>query len=131
MNHFFQEQVLPMLHKLLPYGELGPRVEVRQTPNHVVVLAEVPGLRHPEHLDVRVQSTMITIRGEVTRELPEKEGDDLFYSERMYGKFSRSVPLPVAVVPDRVEASYQDGMLRVKMPKDSLQPGTHVPVDFS
>lgn len=131
MNHFFQEQVLPALQKLMPYGELGPRVEVRQTPDTVVVLAEIPGLKHPEHLDVRVQGTMITIRGEVTRELPEAEGHDLFYTERIYGKFSRSVPLPVAVVPDRVEAKYGDGMLRVTMQKDTLQPGTHVPVDFS
>jgi HSP20 family protein len=130
MRHFYHEQLLPLLHKLMPYGDLGPRVEVRQTPDDVIVQAEIPGLKHPEHLDLRVQGTMVTIRGEVTRELPEAEGHDLLYTERVYGKFSRTVPLPVSVDPERVTASYQNGILTVTMKKNTELQGKPVPVEI-
>jgi HSP20 family protein len=131
IRHFWDQQMMPMLHKLLPYGVLGPRVEVRQTPNHILVTAEIPGLKQPGDLDLHVQEIAITISGRVEREESSEEGFDLFHTERLYGAFSRTVPLPVLVDPKTAEANYQNGLLTVKMQKSVDVQGRQVPIRFS
>lgn len=129
MRHFFEAQVAPMLHQMMPYGTLGPRVEVRQTPDEILVSADIPGLERPEDLEIHVQETALTISGEVQKK-QEHEGFDLFHSERLYGKFSRTVPLPVLVDPEQVLASYRNGVLHVRMRKNTELQGKRVPIDF-
>ncbi|MFD2169070.1 Hsp20/alpha crystallin family protein [Tumebacillus lipolyticus] len=130
IRHLYHDGVLPLLHKLMPYGDLGPRVEVHQTEAAIVVTAEIPGLQHPEHIKLLVQGTTLTIRGELSRELSTEGENELFYSERIYGKFSRTVPLPVTVDQERAAATYKRGLLIVTLPKCTEPPGTRVAVDF-
>ncbi|MGZ4032407.1 MAG: Hsp20/alpha crystallin family protein [Tumebacillaceae bacterium] len=130
LRHLFEQNVLAYLHKMMPYNDLGPRVEVRQTPREVIVTAEIPGIEHPEDLNIHVHENSITIGGQVTRSESQEEGHDLFHSERMYGKFSRTVPLPMVVDPEQVSASYRNGLLTVTMQKNSELLGRRVSVDF-
>lgn len=131
MRHFFDDQVMPLLHKMAPYGTLGPRVEVRQTPDSVLVSAELPGIEHPEHLNIHVQETLITISGQIDQVDTKEDEHDMMYSERLYGKFSRTVPLPVIVDPEQVQADYRKGMLTVTMKKNTEIQGRQVPINFN
>ena len=130
MRHFLDDQVMPLLHKLAPYSQFGPRVEVRQTPRNIVVTAEIPGIEHPEHLKIHVQEHHITISGKIDREEHQEEGYDLFHTERFYGSFTRSVPLPIAVDPEDVQASYRNGLLTVTRKKNTSLQASPVRVEF-
>jgi HSP20 family protein len=130
LRQLFDHNVLPYLHKMMPYGDLGPRIEVRQTPTEIVVTAEIPGIENPDALHIHVHENSITIGGQVERNKEHEEGHDLFHTQRMYGSFSRTVPLPMIVDPEQVRASYRNGLLTVTMQKNSELLGRRVEVDF-
>lgn len=89
----------------------APAVEFDEEDNHYLLTMEVPGISRDD-LKIEFVNGQITISGE--RKQKEKNGK---YSERRYGKFYRSFTLPNEVDADRVEAQYQDGVLRVYVPK--------------
>lgn len=130
MRHFYDHQMVPLLHKVAPYLHLTPPVEVRQTDADILVTAEVPGIKSQDDLHIHVQENMITISGKVDKDEWEDGELHLFHTERYYGPFSRSVPLPVAVDPEVVEASYRNGLLTVKMKKNTQIQGQRIQVDF-
>lgn len=131
MRHFVEQQLMPMLHKLAPYGDLGPRVEVSQRGDEIIVKAELPGLSTPDNVDIHVQETSLTLSGTLEREGEGGDEINLFHTERLYGPFSRTVPLPVPVNPDEVRASCKHGLLTVSMKKSTKLQGRRVNVDFS
>lgn len=130
MRHFYDHQMVPLLHKVAPYLHLTPRVEVRQTDADILVTAELPGIKSQDSLHIHVQEGMITISGNVEQDEWKDEELHLFHTERYYGPFSRSVPLPVAVDPAQVQANYRNGLLTVKMKKNTEIQGQRIPVDF-
>jgi len=76
---------------------------------------DLPAL-DPAKLDVTVaEGNVLTVQGE--RTAPEVQGAAWFRQERPFGRFSRSVTLPVLVDADKVEASYENGVLRLTLPK--------------
>jgi len=99
-----------------PARIFAPRVEIFEEGNEVVVRAEIPGLNAKEDLEVIVDPESLTLRGEV-RDEREKNKDKLYRSERYYGKFSRTIGLPAEVEPEHARASYQNGLLEVRMKK--------------
>ncbi len=100
-----------------PFGlaEWSPAVDVSETPEAVLVHAELAGI-DPKDVDITVTGDVLTIRGE---KKDETETSDRNYTrvERRYGSFSRSLPLPAAVDADRVEARMHNGVLEVTLPK--------------
>jgi HSP20 family protein len=70
----------------------------------------------PKDINISATGDVLTVSGEKKREREEKE-HDYHLAERSYGKFSRSVRLPSTVNPDRVEASYKDGILTLTLGK--------------
>src|SRR4051812_11708054 len=80
-----------------------------------VVRLEAPGMRR-EDFTVELQGAMLSVRGE---KRVDRESKSAGYRvvECAYGAFRRDVPLPVAVLADKVTASYPDGVLRVTLPK--------------
>lgn len=105
----------------------GPSVDVFQSGNDLVVTAEVPGI-DPADLDVRVSEDSITIRGSTRRE-EEQQRDGVYYAERRYGNFYRSIPLPVEVQPDKARATYRNGILEVRVPTVDTGNGRSVKID--
>ncbi len=70
----------------------------------------------PAKLEVTVtEGTQLTVAGE--RPAPEVPDAVWVRQERPFGRFSRSIDLPVLVDPDRVEAKYEDGVIRLTLPK--------------
>jgi HSP20 family protein len=80
-----------------------------------IVRAELPGMKK-EEIDVSVVGDTLTITGERKAESEVKD-EDYYRCELCYGKFSRSVGLPTAVNAAKVDASYENGILEITLPK--------------
>lgn len=90
-------------------------IDVYQTDNDVVIKSTIAGVK-PEDLDVAINNDMITIRGERKNEEIVTD-ENYYYQECYWGSFSRSVVLPVDVLPDKAEASLKNGILTIRLPK--------------
>jgi HSP20 family protein len=93
----------------------APRVDLFQTDAEVVVKAEIPGVAK-EDLNVYLDDKLIRIAGQIKRGNEFKD-ENIYRTERYYGSFSRTVPLPVEVKSDEARAEYKDGILSIKCPK--------------
>ncbi len=92
----------------------SPQVETFQRGDKLVVRTDLPGLTK-EDVDIEVNDGMLTISGERSEE--QKEDVDNFYrTERSYGAFSRTIPLPEGVNEDQIDATFKDGVLEVTLP---------------
>lgn len=92
----------------------SPQVETFQRGDKLVVRADLPGLTK-EDVDIEVNDGMLTISGERSEE--QQEGGDNFYrTERSYGRFSRTIPLPEDVNEDQIDATFNNGVLEVTLP---------------
>jgi len=92
-----------------------PAVEVYEKADKFVVRTELPGMKK-EDIDVSVIGDTLTIGGERKAESEVKD-EDYYRCELCYGKFSRSVGLPAAVDSAKVDASYENGILEITLPK--------------
>jgi len=93
----------------------GPHLNVWEDENALFVEADLPGV-DPEKLDVTMtEGTQLAIRGE--RRAPTIQGATWVRQERATGEFLREVTLPALVDADRVEAKYENGVLRLTLPK--------------
>jgi HSP20 family protein len=113
------EDLFEGLEDRLPefYGEgrFVPAIDVTEDEDNVVLTAEVPGMTK-EDLDVTVDNGVLTLRGE-KKEESEDKGKDYHRVERRYGRFERRIRLPQYVNAEAIGASYQDGILKLTMPK--------------
>ena len=92
-----------------------PALDVYEDKDNVYVKAEVPGMKK-EEIEISLHEGTLTLSGERKEAQPE-EGTVAIRTERFAGRFSRSVSLPASVDPDKVKASYRDGILTVLLPK--------------
>jgi len=100
-----------------------PPVDMYQTEDEVIVKATIPGVK-PEDLQISVAGDVLTIRGEVKQE-EETKNKTYHLRERRYGTFSRSFPLPTAVVADKAHAEFENGILTLVLPKaEEVRPKT-------
>ncbi len=96
-------------------GVGAPTLDIYQTPNEMVVKAALPGLK-PEDVSIDITGETLTIKRESKAE-QEVKREDYLYQERRYGAFSRSVVLPSGLEPDKAEATMEDGVLILTIPK--------------
>lgn len=99
----------------------SPQIEIFERDGKLTVRADLPGVKK-EDLKVEVKEGMLTIQGERRKEFKE-DREGYYRSERSYGKFFRSIPLPEGVKPDDVKASFKDAMLEVNMPAPKTKKG--------
>jgi HSP20 family protein len=92
-----------------------PAINFSENDKEFFVRLEVPGL-HKENLDVNLTGDVVTLSGhrEVAKETP---GENYLYQEMETGRFTRSIRLPAPVAEAKVEATYADGVLTVRLPK--------------
>ena len=110
-------------------GALEPAVDVSETPDTVVIKAQVPGVRR-EHLHLTITADTLTIKGEVQGE--EEAKDRTFYQREIrHGSFYRAIPLPVAVRSEQAKARLQDGILEVTFPKSEQGKAKDIPIDVN
>jgi HSP20 family protein len=92
-----------------------PPVDIYEDGHKIVLKLEVPGLKQ-EDLDVRIENSTLTVRGERRFEQEEKE-ENFHRIERRYGTFYRAFTLPTTVDSENVKASYESGVLRLELNK--------------
>lgn len=93
----------------------APRMDMSETDDDVTLRFELPGVK-AEEVDISISGNLLTLRAEKSEKNEQKRGD-YTYSERSFGTFSRSVQIPAGVNPDSVDATYQDGILTVRLAK--------------
>ena len=98
-----------------PLGNWAPAVDIYETEKEIVLKADLPGIKL-EDVDIRVENNVLSVRGERRFEKEVKE-DNYHRVERAYGNFVRTFALPNTVSADKIEAAYENGVLRITMPK--------------
>jgi HSP20 family protein len=93
----------------------APAVDMYETKDELVVLAELPGLSEKE-VHLSITGDMLVLRGE-RQWNQEITQDNCYRAERWSGKFERALPLPIPVQTGQVKASYRQGVLMVRLPK--------------
>lgn len=94
---------------------LRPAMDVIENDNSMTIRVDLPGLS-PDDVKIEVQDNVLTISGEMGDTI-EKEGDRYHYRERHYGSFQRSLRLPSTLDTDKVDASFENGVLTIVLPK--------------
>jgi HSP20 family protein len=92
-----------------------PLVNISEDRDHVYVRAELPGVKS-EDLDITIQDNSLILRGERKIDTEEKQVN-FHRRERESGFFRRVVALPAMMQPDKVDATFKDGILTVKLAK--------------
>ena len=88
-----------------------PQIELSETEDELRVLAELPGLEDRD-VDAWIDDGVLRLKGE-----KKVERDGTFYSERWAGAFERIIPVGQDVDPDKVKASFKNGLLTIRLPK--------------
>jgi HSP20 family protein len=97
-------------------GELlAPALDLNETDGEYVITVELPGVCK-EDVTVEMTEGVLTVRGQKKSEREEKK-ERSRWVERSYGSFSRSFMLPANATPDRIDASYKDGILTLRIGK--------------
>ena len=123
MNHlfddFFQDFEGAQWPELWPRDrrgwEVSPKFDVSETNEEVCVTAELPGVDEKD-VEVILDDNVLTVKGEKKEEREEKNRNS-YMSERVYGQFQRTLPLPEGIDPDRVKAQFKKGVMTIHIPK--------------
>ena len=102
-------------------GHLQPaeaiRLDVEDTGKEITVTAELPGMTEAD-VDVSISDGRLVIRGEKKSDR-EHEDNGVLVRERVYGAIERTVPLPDGIDPDAAKAMFQDGVLKIAIPRSA------------
>ena len=96
-------------------GAWAPSVDIYENKDQIVLEAELPGMKQ-EDFDLSIENNVLTLRGERKFEKTD-ETDNYHRVERSYGAFTRSFTLPQTVTAEGANAEYNNGVLRVTLPK--------------
>lgn len=111
-------------------GLMAPTIDVSETDGELTVTAELPGVAE-EDVDLSLEDNVLTIKGEKRAE-EKKEDEEKKYRlvERSYGSFQRSIPLSFKADPDSVKASFENGVLKIAVPKppEAAQKASRIPI---
>lgn len=101
-------------------------LDVYEEGNNLIVEASLPGMK-PEDVDVSIEGGMLTIRGE-TKADEERKDRNYLIREHRRGSFARSVRLPDNVDTDKVQANFDNGVLRLVFPKSEQSKVKRIPL---
>lgn len=103
-----------------------PQMDIYESPDEIIILAEISGVKK-ENLEVEINSKAVRIFG--MRDMLNR-ADNASYrlAEIQYGRFERTLYLPVRIDADRVSAAYQDGMLTIRLAKKLYKQTHTVPI---
>ena len=121
MDRLFQDEYRPF--RWLAGGLDGPALplDVTTTNDVLTIEAALPGIR-PEDVDITLENGTVTITGKTAGERTADEGSYVLQEIRR-GSFSRSVTLPNGLEPDKANATFENGILRLEIPKaEQLKP---------
>lgn len=110
MSNFFDRMPFSFLNKTN-----WPKIDIYETTGDIIIKAEVPGVSK-EDLDVYIDDNSIRLSGQTKKDTEYKD-ENSYRSERFYGNFSRTIPLPLEVKSEQAKAEYKNGILSLTIPK--------------
>ena len=105
-----------------------PRVDIRENADGLTLQVDLPGLGKDD-VEVTVENNVLTINGERKFVTDEKANESFHRLERAYGTFSRSFTLAPTVRTDKVEATFKDGVLTLRLPKQEESKPRRISID--
>lgn len=125
IDQLFDDFTMPArMRRMFPLVEgndFSPLVELKDKHDHYELAIELPGLDNKD-IEVEFAEGVLSITGEKREESEEKSGDCLI-SERSYGRFQRRLAMPGDVDPEKIEAKFRHGVLKVAIGKDKQAAG--------
>ncbi len=115
LNRLFRESHREGQDESLTTSSFAPAVDVYEDEHTVTLKIEVPGIDEKD-IDVRLENNTLTVHGERKIEKEEKE-ENFRRVESRYGSFTRTFTLPTTVDTEGVQASYDRGVLKIKLAK--------------
>lgn len=117
MDRLFEDSyVRPTRSLLAGFGEMLP-LDIRHDPDQLVLEAALPGVK-PDDVEITVEQGTLTIRARTAEERREgEETGEYLLQEIRRGEMTRTVTLPNGLEPDRAEATFEDGILRLRIPR--------------
>ena len=113
-DRFFEPDFMPAT-SVFGKGKWGPNLDISEGRKDITVKAEIPGIEAKD-FDISINGRRLNIRGEKKQE--ETEEEETYYRvERSYGYFNQTIELPSEVDPNKVDASYKKGILKIKLRK--------------
>jgi HSP20 family protein len=97
----------------------NPVVDIYDNEDNIVIKAELPGVSKKD-IEIDIKDRVLTLKGERSADNEVKE-DNYYRRESTYGRFERSFTLPANVDPDKIKADYNDGVLKIEVPKPENQ----------
>ncbi len=119
--------------RLIPRGlGLRPGVDVYETTDDIIVKAMLPGAA-PEDVNVTLEQNMLTIRGHYGYRMPEEEAKNVTWHCREIpeGEFAETITVPAAVNADQARASFEHGILTLRLPKTAETRARRIPIQVS
>ncbi len=123
---FTRSSTMPTWFETSSPGQWLPAIDIADDPTTIQVRAELPGI-DPKAVDVDVTEDRLVISGEKKSKV-SKGGNGWSHVESHYGAFSRTIPLPDPVDPEKVSASFDNGILTVDLTKSAVSTSRKVPV---
>ena len=118
----------PFSDLYVPTAAWMPSVEVAEKGEDIVVTCELPGMVK-EDVEIVLQNNVLTIRGEKKEERKEEtESKRYLVTERNYGSFVRAFTLPATVAADKVNATFEKGVLSIHLPKTAEAKDRLIPI---
>ncbi len=123
------EEIFEVPDKIIPMIPLRkklfePAANIYQTKDKVVVELNVPGFK-PSDIDITLEDNVLTVKGKM-EEKKEEKGKEYIRKEIRVGSFERQMPLPVEVKSEKTVATYEDGILKIEIPKKEAAKKTQV-----
>jgi HSP20 family protein len=96
--------------------DLSPRIDISETDAAYKIEAELPGINQKE-IDVKIDNNILTIKGK-KEDIKEEKEKNYHLRDRYYGAFQRSISLPNNIEPEKIKASFENGVLNISVPKN-------------
>jgi HSP20 family protein len=91
-------------------------LDVHESEDNYTIQASLPGVK-PEDVQIQIMGDTVTIRGETRENREERRGEQVIMRERRMGSFARTLTLPAPIDADHVEATFENGVLTLRLPK--------------
>jgi HSP20 family protein len=125
MDRFFDDTLFDQDWESMAGFSGALPLDVEEKDDEFVVSASLPGI-NPDDLDITYTGSTLTIKGEFKEEKEEKGRYHL--RERRYGSFARSITLPSTMKADKIDASYEAGVLKLRLPKAEEAKPKRIPI---
>jgi HSP20 family protein len=102
-------------------------LDVVENEDEYVVRATLPGV-NPDDLEITYNNNTLTIKGEVKQDEEKTKNARYHIDERRYGSFQRSISLPTTIKADAIQASYDSGILHLRLPKTEEVKPRRIPI---